>query len=128
MMKAFRFISTVVILFLASVAARADFAPKFTLVDGKPALSVIELVASADGTKPFTYQWLTGLAVKVPVPAAKGGTQPVLVLSAPYVSTVYRCRIANRLDSIETGTVRVGITTQATEADVTVIIKIPKTP
>jgi hypothetical protein len=102
---------------LLIVAARADFAPKFTSVDGKPALSIAELAAKASGTQPFTYQWYRN-GVALPTE-----TMPIIIITDPKETGTFHAVISNSEGSAKTGTVKFANTYVESAPDVLITRK-----
>jgi hypothetical protein len=110
------------ILLLLTGAARADFAPKFELVDGTPVLSIADLEATADGTRPFAFQWYRN-GVLLP-----GETHEMIIIKDPRETGAFHCVISNKAGSAKTGTVKFANTTVETAPDILITRKQPKTP
>lgn len=97
--------------FLASVLVAAEAPVVVT------AARRIVLTATAEGTKPFAYQWHRNGA---PLP---GETAAALIITDPKATGAYHCVISNSAGSAQTPPVRLANTAQSDAADVTITRK-----
>ncbi len=89
----------ILLLLVASLPAQTVFPPKFVTTNNDPRLTVAELVADAEGTKPFTFQWQrNGINIL-------GATTDTLRITDPKETGSFRCVISNPAGSITTDTV-----------------------
>ena len=94
------------------LSATAQVAPVISV-----APKTVTITASADGTKPFTYQWFRN------GDPLDGETKPELVITDPKATGIYFCRISNGAGEADTPTVRLSNTSQASMADYTLTRK-----
>lgn len=114
-------VKAALIFFLAAtLQAQTVFPPKFVTSNNDPRLTVAELVASAEGTKPFTFQWQrNGINIL-------GATTDTLRITDPKETGSFRCVIANSAGSITTDVVKFANTYVADAPAILVTRKHPK--